>query len=163
MQIPIPQAGRTPRRRTYGFTLVELLFVLAIFAIIVAIGALNLRGLQDPLHEAATNVAGLMKQSRAKAMATTSAYRVKVSTSNARDLVTESAISCSDTSGWAADGALSTELPKGISMSVSQGSLPTCFDPRGLGSQDLILTFTDAKGRSMKVEVMLGGAVRMLS
>lgn len=151
------------RRRAQGFTLVEIIVVLAIFAILAGIAALNLRGLQDPLQEAATNVAGLMKQSRAKAMATTSAYRVKVSTTNTRDLVTESAIRCSDTTGWTADTALSTELPKGISMSVSQGSLPTCFDPRGLGSQDLILTFTDSKGRSMKVEVMLGGAVRILS
>lgn len=154
---------RPGRRRTHGFTLIEIVVVLAIFAIVATFGALSLRGLQDPLHEAATNVAGLMKQTRAKAMATTSAYRVLVSSTNTRNLVTESAIRCSDTTGWTADGALTSELPEGISMTVSQGSLPTCFDSRGLGNQDLILTFTDAKGRSMKVEVMLGGAVRILS
>jgi prepilin-type N-terminal cleavage/methylation domain-containing protein len=157
-------ARRSTRGARQGFTLIEIIITLAVIGIVLAIAALNLRGFHDPLHEAATDLSGLMKQSRAKAMATTSAYRVLVSPSGSQHLITEAAISCDTAStGWTADSALTTDLPAHITMTVTQGSLPTCFDPRGIASEDVIFKLTDGNGRTMSVEVMLGGAVRILS
>ena len=159
-----PTVRPSPRGARQGFTLIEIIITLAILAVVLGIAALNLRGFHDPLHEAATDLSGLMKQSRAKAMATTSAYRVLVSPSGSPHLIAETAISCdAASSGWAADSALTADLPAHITMTVTQGSLPTCFDPRGIASEDVIFELTDAKGRTMSVEVMLGGAVRILS
>lgn len=138
--------------------------MLGIIGVLALVGALNLRWFDDPLHDAATNLSGLLKQSRVKAMATTSAYRVVASPSGSLHLVAESALSCgAGSTAWRPDDGLTLDLPTGIALSVSEGSAPTCFDPRGAASEDVVYRLVDTKGRALEVEVMLGGAVRIRS
>ncbi|MDZ7704997.1 MAG: prepilin-type N-terminal cleavage/methylation domain-containing protein [Trueperaceae bacterium] len=62
--------------RTNGFTIVELLVVMAIIGIVGSLALYGLRGLSPRAVDAAGQLGGTVKQVRAKAMATTSFYRL---------------------------------------------------------------------------------------
>ncbi len=124
-------------------------------AILLAVMALNLRPLYDPLADATNRVEGFIKQTRAKAMATTSAYRIRIS---GNQLVGERAKRCSDTS-WTPDSRLVLELPRGVTI-TSNPSVPLCFSSRGYATTPMTYTLSDAKGRTRQLQVFIGGAVR---
>jgi len=115
----------------------------------------NLRPLYVSVNDAATRVEGFVKQTRAKAMATTSAYRIKI---QANKLVTERAVRCTSAS-WTADPKLKLALPEGITLQSTPNN-PLCFDSRGYAQTPLRYTLTDQKGHTRELEVLLGGAVR---
>lgn len=145
--------------RSRAFTLTEALVVLGITGIILAIGALNLRGLNNPLQNGASQLEGFFKQARAKALATTSAYRVRAETSGR--LIAEYANNCNATT-WTADSRLVLELPTDVRVSGTNTptTWPVCFTSRGLADKNLIVTLANAKNQTRQVEVMLGGGVR---
>lgn len=145
--------------RNRAFTLVEALVVLGITGIVLAIGALNLRGLNNPLQNGAGQLEGFFKQARAKAMATTSAYRVRADSSSR--LVTEYARNCNSTT-WTVDPKLVLELPTEVRVSATNTptTWPVCFTSRGLADKNLIVTLSNTKNQTRQVEVMLGGGVR---
>ena len=142
---------RSPR----GFTLVEALVTLAVLAILLGVFFVNLRPLYNPLEDAANRLEGFLKQTRAKAMATTSAYQVKIAGNR---LVAKRAKRCSDTI-WNPDPRLTLELPHGIAIR-SNPDQPLCFTSRGHAVTPLTYVLTDGKGDSRTLQVYLGGAVR---
>ncbi len=75
-----------------GVTLVETMAVLAIAAILLAIGAIYLTPMAAPLDTGAEIVEFAFRQARGKAIATTSTYRVRPS--SAGEIVGEFAPSC---------------------------------------------------------------------
>jgi len=153
--------------RNLGATLVELLVVMSILAIAAAVGVLNLRPLADPLQDAVTQAEGYLKQVRAKAMATTSAYRVVLGSTGLRAWYAPSCRAANFTE----DAALRLDLPEGVRLEArwaqsGQDFAPSdwvCFTSRGLllGSQseEPLLEFRDGKGRVKTLRVMLGGGV----
>lgn len=145
--------------RNRAFTLTEALVVLGITGIILTVGAINLRGLNNPLQDGASQLEGFFKQTRSKAMATTSAYQVR--TESAGRLVAEYAANC-NAATWTADPRLTLELPAGVKVSGTNSPVtwPVCFTSRGLANKNLIVTLSDAKNRTRQLEVMLGGGVR---
>jgi prepilin-type N-terminal cleavage/methylation domain-containing protein len=144
-----------------GLTLVEILVTLGVIAVALSIAALNLRPLGNDLQNATTEVASNLKQLRAKAMATTSAYRLVYR--SATTLEAQWAKTCSATS-WTTDARLKVELREGVrfttpSQSTTSGTSLVCFNSRGQSTQSLSLTLQDEKSRSRQVQVFLGGGV----
>jgi len=142
-----------------GFSLLELIVALTIFAVVVSIAALGLRNLEDPLGNATHQLEGILKQARAKAMATTSAYRVRPAgtTSGGNQLLAvERSLRCGSSS-WQADGSFaSLELPKQVSLPLTSWSV--CFSSRGAADNNLVVTL-EHDGQNRQVEIYLAGGV----
>lgn len=147
-----------------GFTLIELLVVMSILAILLAIMGPNLRALNDPLDDAAQQVAAVIKQSRMKAMSNTMAVKVYPASTTA--LKVESATSCAATT-WSAETAFDKTLPGGIVFTATNWRV--CFDGRGLATSSTPVTSIDTSvkvdllrqkdGMQRHIEVLLGGGV----
>ncbi|MGC8968388.1 MAG: prepilin-type N-terminal cleavage/methylation domain-containing protein [Thermus sp.] len=149
--------------KSQGLTLVELLVTLAVLGIALAIAALNLRPFYDPLSDATSRTEGYMKQVRAKAMATTSAYRISLSGNR---LEAAYANTCRSPS-FTPDTSLQMELPQGVSATLTPSGAALCFTSRGLlillnggnYAGEPILTLRDTKGRTKALRLLLGGGV----
>ena len=143
--------------RCAGMSLLEVLLVLGLIGIALGAAGLYLRPMEDPLEVGATELEGMMRQARARALASTSACRISaLSNRLARG---EIADSCASTT-WTGDPALVLELPRRVTMSDSSWSV--CFNSRGLSDTNLLLTVTHPDSGSMQVEVLRGGAARVL-
>ena len=140
-----------------GFTLSELMVVLAIMGLSATIGSLYLDPMTTPLESGAIQLEGFFRQARLQAMATTSAHRVSASDSS--NLMVESAGTCSDTT-WTTDGDLELELPRGVTMSDDSWSV--CFSSRGISLNNVTVTLAHAKYGTRDIEVLLGGTTRIL-
>jgi len=138
-----------------GFTLVELMVTMAIFALLLAIMAPNLKLLGDPLGDATQQVEGALKQTRLKAMSNTMAVRVLPQ--SATRLKVESATNCAATT-WTAEPAFERTLPKGIIFKTTAWSV--CFDGRGIADNNAKIDLhRQSDGLERHIEVLLGGAV----
>jgi prepilin-type N-terminal cleavage/methylation domain-containing protein len=147
--------------RSQGFTLIELLVTMAVIGILFSIAALSLQKLDNPVQDGITELSSFLKQTRATALSTTSAYRLALS-ADATTLSATTAISCSATS-WTADPATKLTLPATVVVSaISGGTWPICISSRGFSTQDLILTLTDTKTRAGQVELLIGGGTKVL-
>jgi prepilin-type N-terminal cleavage/methylation domain-containing protein len=142
---------------TQGFSLLELLVILAVIGILAGVAALSLNRLENPLNTASSTTAGLLKQARAKAMATTSGYRVKPDDN--QKLNVQSAINCSVTTStdWTDEPSLTLELPKEVTINTGWS---TCFNSRGLSTNAQTLTLTHTDGRTQTLDIFVGGAVQ---
>lgn len=144
------------KRNALGFSLLELLVVLAVLGVLVGIAGLNLRGLDTPAQSGANALGGVFRQARAKAMGATAAYRVRARSATAAAV--ESARSCASAEAdWTPAASPRLELPPGVSLSTGWS---VCFDSRGYATANPTVTATDRDGRTDRVEVLLGGAVR---
>lgn len=104
--------NRKKKHSYQGFTLLELLIILALVGIMVAIAAPNISFGVNPLVDVTNRVAGNFKLVRAKAMSQTSAYRI--SPNSATDFSTlkvEKAKSCYETNAtnWTQDPSFTQE------------------------------------------------------
>jgi len=140
-----------------GFTLLEMMVVLSMIGIITGMAAYQLKQLDNPAQTSAAEVMTFLKKSRAKALASTYAYRVRPK-SNSTELETHYAISCSSTT-FTLDSNLSLQLPDTASFGSNSWSL--CFEPRGTlaTSQDILIS--DPK-QSVTVQVAMGGGMRKI-
>ena len=55
---------------------------------------------------------------------------------------------------------MTIDLPANVALSDTSWSV--CFNPRGLADSNVTITITYAGGGSQDIEVMLGGAVRIV-
>ena len=139
-----------------GFTLLELLVVVAIMGILLGIGALNLRPLSNDLQNDTNLVVGIFKQARVKAVATTSGYRI-VKKSGTR-LIAEYSNSCTGTT-WIEDSRLTVNLEHDTRIQGSNGTL-TCFSSKGLATTNPTLDLKNGN-KTRQIEVFLGGSVEV--
>lgn len=144
-------------RRNRGSSFVELLVVLAITGIVVGAAALYLRPIEAPVQVAAAELEGVLRQTRARALATTSACRVLPV--GRRALRTECAASCA-ASSWTGQPGGPLELPRDVTMTDTGWTV--CFNSRGLASGNLTITLVHPQYRFRRVEVLLGGAARVV-
>ena len=150
-------------RNVRGFSLVELLIVLAVVGVVLAIAALNLRPLGAPLDQAANGLAGSLRQARTKAMATTSAYRVRP-TSPTR-VITERANRCgADTDAWTNVPGMTFELEGNIVLAADDWEV--CFTNRGMaransGGDSVEVAHASDSSRTRNVTTLLAGGVRV--
>ena len=144
-------------RQAAGMSLVELLVVLAVAGIALGASALYLRPMEAPLQTGATDLEGFLRQARGRALATTSAYRIVPS--NSRVIEAEFAANCG-ASTWTSDSGVVLELPRQVTMTDTSWSV--CFNSRGLADSNLVVSLTHPSAGSRQVEVLRGGAARVL-
>jgi hypothetical protein len=150
-------AGADRHGSSAGSSMLELLAVLAIMGIGLGIGALYLRPIEAPLRSGGQLLEGMFKQARAKAIATTTAHRVRPF--DDRTLVAELASSCSDLA-WTVDPRMEVELPEGVTLDATAWSV--CFNSRGTSSLNVVVTLEHPDQGQQTLEVLLGGSVRWL-
>lgn len=138
-----------------GFTLVETIVSLGIFAVILGIAVSNIKKFDDPLNDASNQIVGFFKQARAKSISTTSAYTIyPISTTK---LGTKFAAKCTDTT-TTTDSAFTYTFPTGAHLNATSWTL--CFSARGLPDGNLTVDLRDANNHPKTVQVYLGGGVR---
>ncbi|MDZ7707506.1 MAG: prepilin-type N-terminal cleavage/methylation domain-containing protein [Trueperaceae bacterium] len=163
---------RNATMRRQGFTLLELLILLAVLAIVFAIAALDVRPLNNEARNAANEVASAVRLTRARAMATTSAHRLVLA--SGAELRMEAAVACDDASGWTDETRFATTLSGTAEIAeLSDTGLPAdyapaaagdvllCFDPRGLADASPTVKIEDGRGRIAEVDVYAGGGVEL--
>ena len=145
-------------KRNRGFTLLELMAAMAILGVTATITGYNLMSLHDPLEAAANQMTSNLKLARARAMATTAAYRILPTSSN--QIMAQYGTDCSATS-WTDDTQLSLDLEDPISVSTGWSF---CFNSRGTvttaPASTIVLNSTEAGAGSTEILVYLGGAVQ---
>jgi hypothetical protein len=138
--------------------LIDLIVVMALIGIMAGISALALRHFEAPLETAGDLVDGLIKQTRAKSMASTTVHRIRAVAGD--HLVVEYARSCGS-AAWTLDPRMDLRLPSGVSLTDTAWSI--CFDTRGIASDNLILTIDHPQYQARTLEVLKGGTVRWLT
>lgn len=141
------------RRSRQGFSLLELLITLGVLGIVMGIAALNLRPLSGDLETAANEVIGMFRQARARAMTTTSAYRI--TPTSPETFVVEYATGCGATT-WTNDPKLVRTLREGVQLTSTGWQV--CFNSRGLANSAPIFGVAE-DGTTINLQVFLGGAV----
>lgn len=142
-----------------GLTIIEMLVTLAIVGIIAGIVALNLRPLSQDASNAANTIAAYLKQVRARAMTTTSAYRIIYVSDT--ELQAEWALSCAS-ADWQPEQRFRHSLSGGAKMlNVTAGTILTCFSPRGISDSNTELSLKDDRERFATLELFLGGGVEI--
>lgn len=134
----------------------EVIVVLFIMMIIAGTAIPTFAALKNPLDDGITTTLGLIKQTRAKAIATTSAYKIKASTTG--HIYTEYLTKCSSATATA-DPKLTLDLPTGVALTSITWSV--CFDSRGFAQTAQNLTLYNSDGKLRTVEIFLGGAARI--
>jgi len=140
-----------------GMSLVELMAILAIAGLALSATGLYLAPAAAPLETATHVVEGFFREARLRAIATTSAYRVRPS--GPYQITSEYANSCSDTT-WTASDTPDIDLKNGVSMPDTSWSV--CFSSRGISSGNVILTLSHSDFGTRQIEVLLGGTTRVL-
>lgn len=139
-----------------GFTLLELLVVMAIIGILVAISPIAFNQLRAPAREGVSLTNATIKSARARAISSTSAVRLSLQ-ADRLGLKAETARTCTDTA-WTVLPTLSVTLPQQASY---VNSLPwnVCYTSRGrIQTAPASLRVKDTKGRSLGLTFYLGGA-----
>ncbi len=124
-------------------------------AILMGSAVSNIRKLDNPIENAATETLGFLKQIRARAMSSTLAY--KVSPESTTRLRVQYSTTCTGT--MVSDNSLFLELPKTTSFAATNWN--TCFSPRGLASANVTFAIQDVGDHLKTIEVVLGGAARI--
>ena len=139
-----------------GMSILELLVVFLIISIMMNSAVSNLAEIKDPLKDGVSQCLGFVKQVRAKALSTTSAYFLSAGSDG--QLVSSWGSTC-ESSTPTPDPTLFLDLPNGVTLTDTAWSV--CFDSRGLASGEQTFSVQDVDGRNETIEIFLGGAVRI--
>ena len=121
--------------------------------------ATNVSLSENGAENGAAEVATYIKQVRARAMSSTLAYEILPSGNGT--IVARFATTCSAGAGmWTMDSNLSLDLPHGVVMNNT--SWITCINSRGLPDNNFTIQIEDDQSSQWDVELLLGGAVRIL-
>ncbi len=144
-------------RHQSGFTLPELLGALVVLGIVLGAAGVWLRPLDNPLESGSKQLEGFFRQARARALASTLAYRV-VPLSDS-EIAGEFSDKCSD-EDWTLDPALELTLPDDVTLTDTEWFV--CFNARGIANDTVVVDLWHPKKGTRQVEVLLGGVSRVL-
>lgn len=142
--------------REYGYTMIEIIVVLALISIVLAFAIVDLKAFRAPASTGAAELQGFMKKVRARALASTSSYTIRP-TSGTHVRATYGT-SCSAPT-QTADPTLVLDLPTGSNFQATTWSV--CYSSRGLSDTSADIIVQDS-ALSRTVQVVLGGGVRIL-
>lgn len=148
---------QSARKYQLGFTLLETMIVLGLASIIAGIAVSNLRQLNSDSINASAYLVSFVKQVRARAIASTLAYKIRPTSSGT--IISETSTTCAGTT-WTADSRNRLSLPAGTTLLDTSWDI--CFNSRGFPDGNLEIGVRETNGNSKKVEIMLGGATRLL-
>jgi len=145
-----------------GFTILEMLIVLAVLSILLTIVALNLRVFENPLKSGITEIEGLVNQTRGRAQAQTSAIRLTFA-ANTNTVLVSSSKRCTSLV-WTPDPSSNYKLPESVTVSSTNLSTPLCIDSRGFADQYALVQLARTNGEpgTKSIEVLRGGVVRRI-
>ncbi len=154
----MPSATPPRTSNTQGFTLIEMLVVMAILGVLLSIAVLNVQGLNNDAGSAASILKASLIEARTEAISTSSVRRFVLNKQN--QLLYQRGDSCSQAGGWI---RLDTPtLPDGIELDdQNKKNWKVCFTTRGTLSDVPIsdLTITDSRKRTRSITVFLTGSV----
>lgn len=150
-------SSRSSHLLSAGFTLFEVLVVIAIIGILSAIAIPGFDGLQNQAGGAASVMSGALSAARTQAMSTTSAVRVTFNT--AAGLTVDTGPLCGATTGWNALPSLNEPVPDRVTITPDKTPWQICFSSRGLASDTRSLSIKDKRNRTAQVQIYLSGAV----
>lgn len=142
--------------RDFGFTIFELIATILIIGTLSTLAVNKLKQLDNPLQSSAAEFESFVKQVRARAISTTSAY--KIVSISPTEVHTHYGKNCASTI-VTVDKQVSYQTRTPITM--TDDSWEICFNSRGLPDDNVVVTFSDLSGTSSSVEIFLGGAVRL--
>ena len=141
-----------------GFTLVELLVVMAILGVVLGIVALNVKGLNNDAETAASIVSGALIQARSQALSNSAAVRVTLASSTLTFTTNDT---CGATSGWTAVSNIVAPLPGGVTLSGGS-NWQACYTARGeLPTPPASLVIQDSRNRQRTLTLYLAGSVQI--
>ncbi len=140
-----------------GFTMFEILVVVALVGILTMVAVSNIKVLENPLTNTSANLTHYFRLVRARALSQTRS--IKVTPSGTQRLIAASATSCSAPSeDFRNESSLTLDLDR--QTQITDTSWSVCFNQRGLVHE--YTAFTLSSGRSSKlVEIALGGGIRI--
>lgn len=147
-------------KNEHGFTILELLTVLALTGLLSSIAAFNLKALENPLENSTTELIAFMKQAKVRAISTTSAYKVEP-TSSGYIQASYSNRCSDDDSERTVDNAVYMDFPSRAYLDKTDWSI--CFGPRGLPDTNIQITIKDSDNKYRTIEIFLGGGVRQIN
>ena len=147
----------TARQRQSGFTMIEMIVVVAILGIALAGASLYFRPMEGRLQTGVAMTEGQFRQARVRAMATTSAFRVRAD--GPERVVAESGDSCSTTT-WTAEPELDVDLPDDVTLTDTSWSF--CFGARGVSTVNATIGLKHPRLGTTRIEVLRGGTTRIL-
>lgn len=140
-----------------GFTIVELLVVVGIVGVLSGTAVYALRSLDDPASNGAAQLMTYIKKTRAKALATTNAYRIRPK-SDGVTIEAQSAVSCTSAT-FTTDSTMNLKLPTQARVASTTWSI--CVTPRGTlsTSENVGIADTDS---SKTLQIAMGGGMRII-
>jgi hypothetical protein len=132
--------------------------VLGTMSLMMSVAAANYKVLDDPMDNATSQMTGFIKQVRARAISSTTAYRLELVGDNT--IVAKTSASCSDAAeDFATDSKLALTIEKDVR--ISSGLIDICFSPRGLANWNWWITITERQDplEWRNLEITLGGTV----
>ena len=150
-------AGELKLSNQKGVSIIEMITVLGLIGISTGIATANLKTLSSDIQNASSEVQGFIKQARARAIASTMAYRVV--TPDDGHLAVEFSRSCNDaTTAFQREGSLQLELPAQIRINPIAD---LCFSPRGISSYNAWISLSTRDWtKYASLEVGLAGSVK---
>ncbi|PTA67660.1 type II secretion system protein [Deinococcus arcticus] len=156
----------SPQNHRQGFTLLELLMVMAILGILFGIGMVSFQNLRNPARDTARAVHSALFQMRADAAANTQARRLVLLSNGGLQI--QSALRCAgpNQGTWTVQGLV--ELPermarRPVTLTRQGGSVDpnviVCYSARGLAVIGGQLNIDDTRSR-YAVQVALSGGVK---
>jgi prepilin-type N-terminal cleavage/methylation domain-containing protein len=149
-----------------GFSLVEIICATLAFGILsaIAIPAIGSMAQGDSADNATNQIAADLRLMRTKAMANTSAYRLRPATSGTTSFVVEYAPTCDAADAdWLSEGSFTNEeltLPDYVTVTSTNSNWQVCFNSQGIADQGLTLTFKNTRNsNSQQVQIFVGGAI----
>lgn len=152
-------------RKDTGFTLLELMVVIAIMATIAAIGTpsfLQWRS-NSNLKGAAGNLRSDLELGKLRAIRE-NANIAAIFTANGYTIFVDNGAGA-NTNNWTFDAdenrLRNIQLPPGITLTTDQANDRVRFDSRGRSSANITITFVNMSGRQMFVRVNFVGRIRI--
>jgi hypothetical protein len=146
-----------PPDEARGASLIELLVMLAILGLVLGAAFVSLMPVAGPVERAGEQIDGVLRQARARAMASMTVHRVRPL--DADTLIVETASDCAS-AAWSLDARFGLELAGGVVLSDTSWS--ACFDGRGLSSESVTMTLLHTERPPRQLELLRGGMVRWI-